>query len=182
MIDHLSYSSLSVLLRCPRSFYFRYIEKKPEALKGRILCGRTYHHTLAVAESRKHLFNEQITPDEVGDIFSGYWERECQDKLVYDELGEGRVEATVLDFEDDNPGKLKDSGIKLAQLYIEKVLPTLDIVAIEKRMTANIDGVPFIGYADLITNTEVDMCPYCGYEQPAIGANPPIKCPKCGKA
>jgi hypothetical protein len=155
MIEHLSYSSLSVFLRCPKSFYFRYLEKKPEALKGRVLCGRTYHHTLAVAELRRQLFNEQITPNEVGDIFSSHWEKECQNKLVYDELGDEKVEATVLDFEDDDPGELKDSGIKLAQLYIEKVLPTLDIVAIEKRMTANVDGVPFVGYADLILKSDI---------------------------
>jgi hypothetical protein len=153
-ITSLSYSKIASLLRCARAFEYNYILKTPVALKGRLLAGRCYHHTLAAAALKKQLFNELITPEEVGNEFSDRWTMETDVKLVYDELGEEKIEATIIDYGDDDPGKLKDSGIELAKLYIATVLPGLEIEYIEKRLETDIEGIPFVGYIDLLVNSK----------------------------
>lgn len=148
-IKNLSYSKIATLLRCPRLFEYQYIERIPSVLHGRMVAGRCYHHALAVAESRKHLFNELITDEQVAESVTRQWTYELRDRWVYDELGEERVEATIVDFGDDNPGQLKDTTIKLAQLFVSTILPNLNIVGIEKRMATTVEGIPFISYLDL---------------------------------
>lgn len=149
-ITSLSYSKIASLLRCPKSFYFSYVLKIPTALPIRMIAGRVYHHCLAMAESKKLLFNEIISAEETADTFMGQWNRELAGKLVYDEEGDEKVEATIIDFGDDDPGQLKDSGIQLAQLYVKEILPKLEIIGIEKRLTCEVNGIPFIGYTDLL--------------------------------
>lgn len=155
MVNHLSYSQISALLRCGRAYEFRYLRKMPVPLPIRLLAGRVYHHCISVAASRKQLFGELISDEDIADTFCAQWDREVAGKLVYDEMGEEKVEATIIDMGDEDPEVLKDSGLKLAQMYVNKVLPTLNIVGIEKRLTTDIDGVPFIGFVDLLLAGDV---------------------------
>jgi hypothetical protein len=154
-ITSLSYSKIASLLRCPQAFEYNYILKTPTALKGRMLCGRCYDHALNAAALRWQLFKEVMTAEEVADQFSDRWTRETEAKLVYDEEGEEKVEATIIDYGDDDPGRLKDAGIKLAKLYVATVLPKLEIASIQKRLEANIDGILFVGYPDLVCPDKV---------------------------
>lgn len=149
-VRSLSYSQISALLRCARAYQYHYLEKIPTALPARMLLGRCYHHMVAVAASRKVLFNEIISPEEIADTFTTQWNREMAGKLVYDELGEEKVEATIIEFGDDDPEELRKTITTLAQMYVSNVLPKLKIEAIEKRLTGNVDGIPLVGYADLI--------------------------------
>jgi len=114
-----------------------------------MLAGRCYHHCVATAATRKVLFNEIMSDEELSDVFADHWSKEMLDKLVYDELGEEKVEATVIDFGDEDPGKLKDSGIKLSQKYVNDILPKLNIEAIERRYEVDINGITFVAYPDL---------------------------------
>jgi len=161
MTEHLSYSQLRTLLQCPRAYEYRYILRKPDILRGRMLLGRAYDHVVSSAAAKKVLFGELMSSEEAADSFSSFWEKELSDKLVYDELGDEKVEAAIVDFGEDDPGRMKDSGIKLAQKYIAEYLPALDITDIQKRLV-------------------VDICPHCGYQQPGIGKEPPKQCPRCG--
>ena len=117
MINNLSYSKLDSLLRCAKSFQYRYIEQIPTPLNGRVLAGRCYHHVLALAASRRQLFDEIISAEEIADTFSSHWDKELGLRRIYDELDEEPIPATIVEFGEDDPGELKDSGIKLAQLY-----------------------------------------------------------------
>jgi hypothetical protein len=121
-------------------------------LRGKMLLGRVYDHVVSSAAAKKQLFNELTSIEEITDSFSSFWEHELSDKLIYDELGDEKVEATIMDFGDNEPAKLKDSGIKLAQKYITEKLPQLDITYIQKRFSTNIDGINYIGYPDLVLN------------------------------
>jgi hypothetical protein len=148
-ITSLSYSKISALLRCPRAFEYNYVLKTPVPLKGRVLAGRCYHHAVAAAALKWQLFKETAPADEVADELSKRWAAETGARVNYDDQREEKTEATLIDFGDDDPGKLKDAAIRLAQLYVAEVLPGLDILYIEKRMAVDLDGVPFIGYLDL---------------------------------
>lgn len=148
-ITSLSYSKISSLLRCPRAFEYNYVLKTPAPLRGRMIAGRCYHHALAAAALKWQLFKELVTPEEVADQLSDRWVMEMDIKATYKEAEDEKVAATIIDFGEDDPGKLKDAAITLAQLYVATVLPNLDIVYIEKRLVTDIDGVPFVGYLDL---------------------------------
>jgi hypothetical protein len=148
-IKSLSYSKIAALLRCPRAFEYRYLLETPAPLKGRMVAGRCYHHALAAAELKWQLFKEIITAEEVADQLSDRWAAEIDAKNLHEETGEEKVAATIVDFGGDDPGKLKDAAIRLAQKYVAEVLPTLNIVYIEKRLETDIDGIPFVGYLDL---------------------------------
>jgi hypothetical protein len=149
-ITSLSYSKIAALLRCPRQFEYRYIKQSPAPLKGRMLAGRCYDHALNSAALKWQLFKELITPEEVADEFSTRWESELATKMSYDGEGEEKVEVPVVDFGDDDPGTLKDSGIKLAQMFVGQIMPTLDITYIQKRLEGQVEGIPFVGYPDVI--------------------------------
>lgn len=149
-ITRLSYTAISTYLNCPRAFMYRYIKREPTILTGRLIAGRAYHHGVAFALSTKKSGNT-VNIDEVTDIVSGAWQSYLVDKLVYNELGEPKIEAVDVDWGDDDPGKLKDSIIKLVKMYIKQILPELKPTAVEEKIKADIDGVPCIGYIDVMS-------------------------------
>jgi len=148
-IKRLSYSMLRAWLDCPRYFEFRYVRKLPAVLDGRLLAGRVYHHGVAYALRRKKQ-GELVTPDEVKDIMSDRWQYELGERVYYEHLEEPEVEARQINWGSDDPGKLKDTVLKLATLYLRIMVPKLQPVAVEERLEGVIGGVPFVGYPDLV--------------------------------
>ena len=149
MIKHLSYSSLRTYLQCPRQFEYRYLKKLPAVLNGRLIAGRVYHHGVAHALKSK-MYGKLAKVEEVTDIMSDTWDAQLSEQVVYDELGEPKVEAKLVEWGDDEPGKLKDTIISLAKLYIVQEVPKLEPVAVEKRLDGIIGGIPFMGYPDCV--------------------------------
>jgi hypothetical protein len=88
--------------------------------------------------------------EEVADIVSDAWDAHLSDKLVYDELGEPKLEAKDIEWGDDNPGQLKDNVIKLAKMYTKNVLPEVNPTAVEEKVKSDVDGIPCLGYMDAI--------------------------------
>jgi len=150
-INRLSYSMIRAYLDCPRAFYYRYVKRLPAMLDGRLVAGRVYHHGISYALKRR-MAGEFVILDEVKDIMSDRWEAEVAEQVVYDELDEPKVEAKEINWEDDSPGRLKDVIIKLAGIYFQKVLPTLEPVAVEERLEGEVNGVRLVGYPDCVLN------------------------------
>jgi len=148
-IKRLSYSMVRAWLDCPRYFSYRYIRKFPAVLDGRLLAGRVYHHGMAYALKRRKA-GEFVSPDEVKDIMSDRWQAELSEKVYYENLEEPRVEAKQVNWGNDDPGKLKDTTLKLGSLYIRVMLPTVEPLAVEERLVGSLDGIPFVGYPDLV--------------------------------
>jgi len=115
-----------------------------------LLAGRVYHGILSLAETRKMTINELITKEEIVENISRLWEREKQDEIVYDGLGGKELKAKIIDWGNNDELKLKDTVIELANIYCSDILPKLHIVGVEKGLRINIDGIPFVGYIDLI--------------------------------
>ena len=132
-LKHFSYSSLSCYLYCPRMWYYRYVIKPAVAVRARMLLGRCYHEIVAQATLQHQLFNEKLDARQITRLFSQRWDQEV---------------AADVDFEDEDPREMKKAGITLAIKFITETLPTLDIAFVEKRLEANVGGIPFIGYID----------------------------------
>jgi CRISPR/Cas system-associated exonuclease Cas4 (RecB family) len=150
-IKRLSYSMIRTYLECPRSFYFRYVKELPSVLDGRLIAGRVYHHGVSYALKRK-MAGEMAFLEEVSDIMADSWEAQLSEQVVYDELDEPKVEAKEIDWQDDSPGRLKDITIRLAGIYLSKVLPKLEPVAVEERLEGEINGISLVGYPDCVLN------------------------------
>lgn len=148
-IKYLSYSKIRCYLECPRLFEYRYIKQEPAVLNGRMLAGRVYHHGVEYALKRK--MEGCLTPaEEVRDIISDRWEAETGKGVFTDREAETAIERREIDWGEDKPQQLKDTVLGLGALYVTKMLLTMEPVAVEKKLTATIAGIPFIGYADVI--------------------------------
>jgi hypothetical protein len=121
----------------------------PAVLEGRLLAGRVYHHGVAHA-LKKRQEGEFVNPDEIKYIMSDRWQEEVGEKVYYEHADDPVVEAKNIKWGDDEPGKLKDSVLKLGALYTKKMLPTLQPVAVEERIGGMLGKVPFVGYPDLV--------------------------------
>lgn len=148
-ITHLSYSAIRLFLDCPRAFMYRYLRRYPTTLNGRMLAGRVYHHGVEFALKLK--MAGMVCPvEQVKDVVANNWDAQLSEKVAYEGLEEPRVEAAKVDWGDEKPGEIKDAIIDLAGIYVRDTLPTLQPVAVEKRLEKMILGVPFVGYPDVI--------------------------------
>jgi CRISPR/Cas system-associated exonuclease Cas4 (RecB family) len=148
-LKHFSYTSLSTYLYCPRLWYYRYVMKPEVSVRARMLLGRCYHEIVAQAALQHQLFNEKLDARQITRLFSRRWDQEVEERQIYDDPADIKTKAADVDFDGEDPRELKKAGLALAIRFIMETLPTLDIDFVEKRMEANIDGIPFLGYIDM---------------------------------
>ncbi len=107
-----------------------------------LVLGSSYHETLELNFKQK-IHSRQDLPEELfEDIFADSWETRLQE--------EEKVE-----WEDEKPGKLKDTGIGMVLKYREIVSPGVQPVLVEQTFNTEIDGVKFIYILDLVDSNEV---------------------------
>ncbi len=149
-VKHLSNSSLTAYLNCPRLWYYRYVMKPQVSVRARMILGRCYHEVIAHAALRRQLFNEQLDVRRITREFSLRWDKEVEERTIYDDEGNPQAKAPNVDFADESPRDLKRAGLELTIRFILEVLPTLPpIEYIEQRFAADVDGIPYIGYIDM---------------------------------
>ncbi len=138
---HLSVSQLKMYIRCPLSYFFRYICDIKTPPTGDLTLGRTIHHTLKDNYRQKIKTGHDIIVSHITELFSEYWERE---------VGE-------TEFKDgENPGKLKDDGVNLLKAYFDQVAPSVQPVEVEREFLIDTVGtkLPLKGYIDLIDDKQ----------------------------
>jgi len=103
-IEHLSYTQLNMYLRCPRQYYYRYIENKIYPPKARLSQGLAFHKTEADGFSKKMGYRR------------GYKISDLQ--LLYAEYFDDEIEKTEPIFDEgETRGKLLDEGVKAVEVY-----------------------------------------------------------------
>ena len=137
MIDHLSYSSISSYLSCPRAWKFKYIENRPRKTSSALAFGSAFHETV---EQYVTLTDETS----ILDLWKNTWNNQ-QSKVTLDE--------------GDTFESLHNEGVRM--FSSPKVMYELNTikspVAIEMPVTLNIPGVPVpvTGFIDIITQDGV---------------------------
>ena len=144
-IDHLSYSSISHYLYCPRSWYFHYIEKVESRPSAALVVGSAFHETVEAA-----LLIDDPT---LIDIWQNKWNLQLEKN---NELG--------IDWGISTEEAEYNTGIRM--LTSDTVLDTIKGIIplvggeglthyyhIEDRIELQVPGVPVpvIGYIDVIT-------------------------------
>lgn len=145
----MSYPMVRAWLDCPRYFQYRYIRRLPAVLDGRLLAGRVYCRGVGYALKRK-MAGQFVPVDEVKDAISDRWQSELKEPVYYEHLEEPQIEAKQVNWGNDDPGKLKDAVLGLGALYTRIMLPKMQPVSVEERIEGVLDGVPFVGYPDLV--------------------------------
>lgn len=136
---YLSPSQVTMFLKCPRSWELAYIEKKPRRTVARMFQGIFVHQGVE-AVLKERLVNGKLPPLELAtDTFSDAFE---EGKKLID------------DWEDEDEGAVKDTGVKCTKAYYEEAAPDATPIVVEKTVTAvfkSADGkvrLPVLGRLD----------------------------------
>jgi hypothetical protein len=136
-IAHLSYSSISTYQLCPKSWYFRYIEKPPVAASPTLLFGSAFHDTIQAA----------IKARAAGDLFhvADYWPDAWAQRVRDTEGRDQEIAWNGADFD----GLLRDGFDMLAcdgtEAFLSGFTPMLNSdgqPVIEQEIWLSIPGLP----------------------------------------
>lgn len=134
--QHLSVSQINMYLRCPISYYYRYIEELVIPPRSALTRGKAVHSGIEFNYKQKMETKEDLPLTDVQEFTSS----------VFDE------EAKETDFDGEDKGKVKDSTISLVSLYHQEVAPEVQPTAVEERVEIAFDGADYtlLGFIDLI--------------------------------
>jgi hypothetical protein len=138
---YLSVSQISTLLKCPYSWYLRYVEGRLPSTSARMFQGVQVHGAVEKVLTAK-LESGRLPPVEFAvDAFSD----------AFDEQ-----KALIEDWEGDDPGKVKDIGVACTRVHYQEVAPSATPLMVEKTFHTSVltsDGktrLPLFGRIDSI--------------------------------
>lgn len=127
LVPNLSHTSVDTMSRCPKQFYYRYIEGLKVPPGAAFAFGLSYHHAIGENFVYKIDSKANLALEAVSAIFSDQYEREADQ---VDWL-----------FEDADRGELKDVGLNLVGLYMVQIAPIRQPKAVEFEFDV---AVPYI--------------------------------------
>ena len=139
-LDHLSASSVGMLVRCPRQFQRRYLFHEKEKPGESLIVGTTMHSTLAWNYATK--------------VSSGK-DQPVADMVQY--LNDEAIHAAIKEAGgidnvrwDSDPETARSDSERITSAYYRQVVPRIQPVAVEEQFTLNFESVrvPVIGYLD----------------------------------
>jgi len=140
-VPRLSHTQVSMFLRCPRQYMFRYLEgiKLPPA--GAMIQGSAYHSAIEYGYKTKLNTNTEPSVDLVKEVANQAW---------IDKLSE---ETDIV--WGGHPGKLKDQMIVLVEKYVSETMPLIIPKSVEDKEVVYIEDIPFVRVRDLLTKDGV---------------------------
>jgi RecB family exonuclease len=160
MIDlkHLSYSSISAYLDCPRKWKFRYIEKLPTFGNANLFLGSVWHNTVEEyistsakgTEALKKLYKKSWNVQLKKDGEKMIWDRE--EETVVKEQGEYWITEEV-----DTPGSHPSMADYLDTIKPKKGKKGEKPYVVEMYVSLNVPriSIPIIGFIDTITQDDI---------------------------
>ena len=122
-LDHLSASSLALFWRCAESWRHRYLERvrgpeSPELRRGWIV-------DAAIEAHFKHLLTtgEPMPERDLEDLYDAAWQRRVDDA------------AAEIDWGDDTPANVKDTGLIALRAYLAELAPTVRPASVQREFT-----------------------------------------------
>jgi len=117
-LEHLSHTSVDLFLRCPEKWRRRYIDREYEPAGGYQVVGRAVH--AAEAQNYHQLIEtgEAFTVEQVCDEFTTQLENE-------------QAAESAIDWDGEDPGKMKDRGVALVSNYQNVIVPSMRPTKVE---------------------------------------------------
>jgi len=145
-LEHLSYSSISSYLLCPRAWRFHYLDQIETPTSPALIFGSAFHETV------EDWLATRICED-MGDIpLVDFWQRQWKMQLE-------RNADRGINWGKDNPEAMNNLGIRMFSdpdtvALVDSLQPLVieEQVQIERKVTLQVPGVPVpvIGYVDMI--------------------------------
>ena len=149
-VEHLSASSMGSFMECPERFRRKYILKEPEkSFSGRFIGSVDHRVNARIFKGRMPKSLDSTEPfSTTGTLIEDTY------REVWDEVLEQDGEP---DWQDDDPTKMFERGVRMAKTYQEQVGKDIVPVAVESRFEFKLDGVPvpIIGYIDVMEADKV---------------------------
>ena len=137
---HLSATQISMFLRCPEQFRFRYIEGKKVPPTGAMMQSKVWHKTVEENYRQKIQSEQDLPLDHMQEFYAAEYET--------------ALKAEEIAFEsDENPGQLKDEGIAITTVHHKLIAPRVRPMLVEEKFTVNLgDDFPYdlVGVWDLV--------------------------------
>ncbi len=137
---YLSFTQISMFLRCPRQYEQRYILKKKTPPSGAMVLGRVWHKALEL-NYRQKIDSQQDLP--LGDM-QEYFAAQFDEVLKTEEVAFEPAE---------KPGKLKDQGVGIVAAHHQAIAPAVRPLLVEEPFTVDLgEDFPFdlYGIWDLV--------------------------------
>ena len=137
----LSASQMQMFLRCPRQYYFRYIERLKIPPSGAMKQGSVFHLAAGYNYTQKVTSRVDLPENDLTEYFADQFETEFAREEVKFQEGESK-------------GALKDQGIDLVKTFAVGIAPHVQPVEVESKFELNIgkgeENVKLIGYIDVV--------------------------------
>lgn len=144
--NHLSFSQISMFLRCSQSWYYRYIDPGVPLPPGiALIKGKSVHSGIEYNFSQKIESHADLDKKDIVDkaVFE-YEESTKNTEIFITEEDGGKGKAMII-------GEGLDSLVAATELYVDEAAPTIQPVAVELRQTVNIpDCRPLVTVIDCI--------------------------------
>lgn len=137
MRDYLSFSQLSMYLRCPAQFMFRYEEGLILPPKSSMTKGKAVHKGQEINYKQKIESKEDLPLDDVKDAVATEFETAAEETEFKP---------------DEDKGKIKDESITLATLYHNEVAPKVQPQYVEEEVYFTIPdtSINLKGFIDVV--------------------------------
>lgn len=140
-IDHLSATQINMFKRCGQQYYYRYCEGLKCPPRAALTLGSSFHFGLAINYGQKVASRQDLPLGDVLDAYSARFEDMAEDT----------------EWQQENPAKVKDSGIATLKTYQEQVAPEIQPSEVERQFKLSFKHVPwtFTGYMDVLDENMV---------------------------
>lgn len=136
MDSNISSTQLTTWLRCPKQYEFRYIQGFRLPPRASLTRGSSCHKAWETEHRHKMATKEDLSIEQVLDVYNDEFEK--------------RAVETVWD--DEDKGKVKDSGVKMTKVYYENVSTKVQPIACEESFKIELCGHEVTGVIDLETD------------------------------
>jgi putative RecB family exonuclease len=150
VIDHVSVSSITTYLKCPRQWEHRYLLATPPAhVPGVLAFGKAIHAALALFYGKLRRCMEEPTVEELGQMFSDRWGQELAGDIP------------VLLDDGDTAGNLKDKALEMLRAFVDKAHRPVRVLGVEESFSVELHyptsghSLPlFVGWLDAVVEVE----------------------------
>lgn len=139
----LSPSQISMLLKCPKQWEFRYVKGLKIPPNGAMMQGSSYHGALKINLTQKITSKTDLPLGDVLDAYDLSW----NEILSSDDIGD----LENIDWGYSSKDKVKDEGAKLVEIYHKEISPGINPKSVEEKVVLEIDDFSIVGIPDLIT-------------------------------
>ena len=149
-VEHISFTQLSMLLRCGEQYRRRYDNGERIPPSGNLIRGRCCHKAEADNFAARIKTKKYLPTEAVLDLYSDEWEQNKGQIAWQQEELDGKSPKKAA-------GQMKDSGIRLIKVFNRQQLINCNPVEIESEFTVEFEGgyKPMIGRFDRIDKHDI---------------------------